>query len=199
MASVNTFLSVKAQKEDAFESNQLVASRLASEIDIFVDQSRGFVLALILAVLFQPLRKLFDHVSDKFFYQSQYKTDEFLSTLGDALTSTVNLRAMSDKAAGVMAEALRASGVSIVVHRQHGAEPGAGPEVRRVHRPGAAGRVPERVGPVEHLAAVRVTGLGRGLGPGDRQRRANPGGNEAVITDGMILSAVQARLMAIEA
>ena len=41
MAGVNTFLSVKAQKENAFVSNQLVASRLASEIDIFVDQSRG--------------------------------------------------------------------------------------------------------------------------------------------------------------
>ena len=41
MAGVNTFLSVKAQKENAFESNQLVASRLASEIGIFVDQSRG--------------------------------------------------------------------------------------------------------------------------------------------------------------
>ena len=41
VASVNTFLSVKAQKEDAFESNQLVASRLASEIGLFVEQSRG--------------------------------------------------------------------------------------------------------------------------------------------------------------
>ena len=41
VGGVSTFLNVKAQKESVFDSNQLVASRLASEIGNFVEQSRG--------------------------------------------------------------------------------------------------------------------------------------------------------------
>lgn len=78
----------------------------------------NIILALLLALVFQPIKSFFDRATDHVFYRSQYDSDEFITELGDALTSTVNLRPMLEKASSVIASTLRASSVTFIIHRE---------------------------------------------------------------------------------
>ncbi len=53
--------------------------------------SANVFLALILALIFQPIKKFFDITTNRIFYRNQYSTTGFVSRIGDALTSTDNL------------------------------------------------------------------------------------------------------------
>ncbi len=96
-------------------SNLLVGGRT---LDGDLVTPLNILLALVLAVIFQPVKRFFDKTTDHIFYHSQYGTDEFISELGDALTSTVHLREMLAKASAVMVSSLHASSLSFVVYRE---------------------------------------------------------------------------------
>lgn len=76
------------------------------------------IIAVVLALIFQPLKHFFDTITDKIFYHTQYSTDEFITHLGNALTSTVQLRQLLDAASQVIRETLHASSVTFVVRRE---------------------------------------------------------------------------------
>lgn len=52
----------------------------------------NIILALLLAFIFQPIKKFFDRVTNKIFYKDNYDTDDFFARLNRTLSFTTNLR-----------------------------------------------------------------------------------------------------------
>lgn len=57
------------------------------------------VIAVILALLFQPIKRLFDKITDSIFYRNRYDSDKFYTELSATLSESVNLRTMLTNAA----------------------------------------------------------------------------------------------------
>ena len=76
------------------------------------------VLALVLAFIFQPIKLFFDRVTNRIFYRDRYDTDDFISRLGDVLTSTTQLRQLLKNASNEIANTIKATFVSFVVYRE---------------------------------------------------------------------------------
>jgi signal transduction histidine kinase len=76
-------------------------------------------LALVLALMFQPIRQFFDVLTNKIFYRSSYDTDEFITRLGEVLTSSVDLRQVLTEALNELTHTLKASGGLFIVYRDH--------------------------------------------------------------------------------
>lgn len=74
-------------------------------------------LALILAFIFQPVKRFFDQVTDKVFYQDRYDTGEFLIRVGSILTSTTELHVILEKVETEIRQTLKASGGLFLVFR----------------------------------------------------------------------------------
>ncbi len=102
------FFSAYIVSEIAFSSANITTT-IAGPINIFI--------ALVLAILFQPIKAFFDRVTDRIFYHTQYNTDDFIAELGSALTSTVHLRSLLDQSAEIILRTMHASSVSFVVRR----------------------------------------------------------------------------------
>ncbi len=74
-------------------------------------------LALILAFIFQPIKRFFDRVTDSIFYRDRYNTDDLIADVGAIVTSTVDLRELLEETAGAIGQTIKASGASFVVYR----------------------------------------------------------------------------------
>ncbi len=81
-----------------------------------VSLSPNVVLALVLALIFQPIRKFFDKWTNRIFYRDKYDTDEFIARLGRVLTSTTSLRAMLDRSLREISTTLKANGAAFLVY-----------------------------------------------------------------------------------
>lgn len=57
----------------------------------------NIIIALILAFIFQPIKKFFDKVSNKIFYKYSYNTDDFYEQLNNVLTVTTDLRSLLER------------------------------------------------------------------------------------------------------
>lgn len=78
-------------------------------------QPISIVIALILAFLFQPVKKFFDHLTSRLFYRDNYVEHEFLVELSRVLTLTTNLRTLITNASDYIGETLKSEQVSIFV------------------------------------------------------------------------------------
>lgn len=67
----------------------------------------NIILALILAFLFQPIRKFFDRFTRKIFYKDQYSVDDFFASLNKTLTSSTDLRRLLERVASEVSNALK--------------------------------------------------------------------------------------------
>ena len=76
-------------------------------------------LALVLALLFQPFKRFFDHWTNKIFYRDRYHTDEFIGRLSRILTSTTRLHEVLERALQEISVTLKASGGLFIVYRNH--------------------------------------------------------------------------------
>jgi len=61
----------------------------------------GFIISLILALIFQPIRQFFDKATNKLFYKDQYTSDEFFAAVNRILVSTTDLRTLLSKVANL--------------------------------------------------------------------------------------------------
>jgi len=68
----------------------------------------NILLALVLAFLFQPIKRFFDKATDNFFYHDRYDSDDFFANLNQILSSTVDLRGLLERASGHIAKTLKA-------------------------------------------------------------------------------------------
>jgi signal transduction histidine kinase len=68
----------------------------------------NIVLALGLTLIFQPIKNLFDRVTNNIFFQDRYKSDEFYARLSEVLTTTTDLRNLLQRAASEIGTTLKA-------------------------------------------------------------------------------------------
>lgn len=63
-----------------------------------VQNPLSVTLALILAFIFQPIKRFFDKLTNSIFYRDNYSTDDFLSRLGEELSTASDLRSLLQRA-----------------------------------------------------------------------------------------------------
>jgi len=67
----------------------------------------NIALALVLAFLFQPVKRFFDRITNKVFYKDNYNTEDFIARLNKSLAVTTDLRSLLEKAAYEIATTLK--------------------------------------------------------------------------------------------
>lgn len=72
--------------------------------------------ALLLAFLFQPVKRFFDKLTNSIFYQDNYSVDDFFAELSKALTSTNDLHSLLKKALEKIALTMKSTDASFVVY-----------------------------------------------------------------------------------
>jgi signal transduction histidine kinase len=65
-------------------------------------------LALVLALIFQPIKQFFDQVTNKIFYRDRYSSEGFFEQLSELLASTTDLRGILERASLEIAATLKA-------------------------------------------------------------------------------------------
>lgn len=80
----------------------------------------NIVLALALALLFQPIKRFFDRFTDRIFFRNQYSMDDFIARIGEVSTSTTSLRTLLKRASDVVGSTLKASYATFVIYRDQG-------------------------------------------------------------------------------
>ncbi|PID29683.1 hypothetical protein CR983_03670 [Candidatus Saccharibacteria bacterium] len=78
-------------------------------------------IALLLAVLFQPLKQWFDYVTREIFYQDSYDSERLLAEMSRLFASTLQLRLLVEESARRIAKALKASYGLVYVERSKAA------------------------------------------------------------------------------
>lgn len=65
-------------------------------------------LALVLAFIFQPIKRFFDRLTNQIFYRDNYSTDDFLARLGEELSTATDLRNLLQRASGEVSATMQA-------------------------------------------------------------------------------------------
>lgn len=81
-------------------------------------QTAYTVLAVFLAFSFQPLKRFFDKLTDRIFYQDSYETSDVLSDLGRVLISKVNDFELLDESLKLIVDTLKVTAAKFVVLKQ---------------------------------------------------------------------------------
>jgi signal transduction histidine kinase len=100
----------------AFIFSALFSKELNSPYQII----SGVVISLVLAFVFQPLRRFFDKVTNKIFYKDGYNTDDFFARLNESLTVTTDLRNLLEKAAFEIGRTLKSEQVFFFINTSDG-------------------------------------------------------------------------------
>lgn len=77
----------------------------------------NILLALLLTIIFQPIKRFFDHVTDKYFYKDNYKSVDFIKRLNILLTSTTDLRGLLERIATEIADTLKSDQVFFFLYQ----------------------------------------------------------------------------------
>ena len=86
----------------------------------------NILLALGLAFIFQPIKNLFDKITDDIFYRDRYNSDEFYARLSEVLTSTTDLRNLLQRAAHEIGTTLKSEQTFFFVQYNHSHHVSAG-------------------------------------------------------------------------
>ncbi len=76
----------------------------------------NILMALGLAFMFQPIKQVFDKITDDIFYHDNYKTEAFFSKLSTLLTSTTDLRGLLERASHEIATTFKAEQAFFFLH-----------------------------------------------------------------------------------
>ncbi len=80
----------------------------------------GVAISLILVFAFQPVKQVFDKLTNKFFYKGRYHTNEFYARLNDVLTINTDLRGILQRAAKEIADTLKCEQVFFFINTTNG-------------------------------------------------------------------------------
>lgn len=78
--------------------------------DAFVDSQQaisGVIISLVLALIFQPVKRFFDRVTNKIFYKDDYNSDDFYAALNRIVVSTTDLRSLLKRTAHYIAHTIK--------------------------------------------------------------------------------------------
>jgi signal transduction histidine kinase len=67
----------------------------------------NIALALLLAFIFQPVKRFFDRVTNRIFYKDNYSLDDFFARLNKTLGSTTDLRGLLERVADEVAQTIK--------------------------------------------------------------------------------------------
>lgn len=67
----------------------------------------NILLALLLVMIFQPIKRFFDRVTDDIFYRGNYNSEEFFASLSKLLSSTIDLRGLLERASKEMSDTFK--------------------------------------------------------------------------------------------
>ena len=78
--------------------------------------SLNIALTLLLAFMFQPIKRFFDKFTNQIFYQDNYSVDGFFADISSVLSSTNDLHGLLGRASEKIALTLKATDVSFVIY-----------------------------------------------------------------------------------
>ena len=91
-----------------------------------IELSINFIAAIMVALTFQPLKKFFDHYTNKIFYRENYNSDDFYASLTHDLTMTTDLRNLLTRSARTIGATLRSEQTCFFVYHQANSHISAG-------------------------------------------------------------------------
>ena len=83
-----------------------------------IELAINFVAAIAVALTFQPLKKFFDHYTNKIFYRENYDSEDFYANLTHDLTVTTDLRNLLTRSARTIGATLRSEQTCFFVYHQ---------------------------------------------------------------------------------
>lgn len=78
-------------------------------------QAFNIITALILALTFQPLKRLFEIITDKIFYRNQYDPEKLMNDISRIMASEIELMELTRKVRGMLIQQMRLEHVDIIV------------------------------------------------------------------------------------
>lgn len=78
----------------------------------------NIILALILAFVFQPIKRFFDRLTNRLFFRDQYDTNRFVERLGKVLTSTTRLGDLLRHSLAEITSTLKAESGLMIIYRE---------------------------------------------------------------------------------
>lgn len=75
----------------------------------------NITLALVLALIFQPIKRFFDNLTNKLFYRGEYSPESFMREFGRILSYDTDLRLLLRQASGYLLNSLSAERVFFVI------------------------------------------------------------------------------------
>lgn len=75
------------------------------------------VLGFSLALLFRPVKRFFDAVTDTIFFHDRYQVEDFFARFGELLTAAPDLRGLLERAAAELATTFKAEQAFFFLHR----------------------------------------------------------------------------------
>jgi len=73
------------------------------------------ILALILALTYQPISRFFQKVTDRIFYRDKYNSQDLINEIGRILAAEIELDPLSNKVISEITDTIRANDVNIVI------------------------------------------------------------------------------------
>lgn len=80
----------------------------------------SIALALLLAFIFQPVKKFFDKITNRIFYKDNYNTDDFFAKLNKVLGFTTDLRGLLERTATEIAGTLKGEQAIFFINTEEG-------------------------------------------------------------------------------
>ncbi|HRQ86864.1 MAG TPA: HAMP domain-containing sensor histidine kinase, partial [Candidatus Saccharibacteria bacterium] len=80
----------------------------------------NILLTLVIALIFQPVKRLFDKVTKRIFYRDSYDVDDFIAEFNQTLGSTIHLRTLLERVAKVLQDTFKAEFVFLSVTPKQG-------------------------------------------------------------------------------
>jgi signal transduction histidine kinase len=99
----------------AFVISQFILGYADSPLQIVINIS----LALLLAFIFQPIRRFFDRVTNRIFYRDEYSSEAFFAELNQILATTTDLRKLLERTAQFIGDALKAEHATFFIYHKN--------------------------------------------------------------------------------
>ena len=86
-----------------------IVSNVFNNNSLTIDQSPlSLLVILVLLLIFQPIKLVFDRLTNRIFYRDYYQSDEFFARFNQILTSTNDLRVLLERSAKEIATTMKA-------------------------------------------------------------------------------------------
>jgi signal transduction histidine kinase len=80
----------------------------------------NIVLALLLAFVFQPVKRFFDKITNRFFFRDNYNSDDFFARLNKILAITTDMQRLLDSAADEISRTLKSEQAFFFINATNG-------------------------------------------------------------------------------